>query len=914
MKFLLLHHHLILLFLFLVQLHLIQPTVNQTVTFTASVSGGTGSYTYSWSGACTGSSSSCSTSFSSAGTYTANLTVTSGSETKSTSCSVTVQAPQPLPTVDLKVNNSDGPISVTLPTTITLTWTSQNASSCTASGSWSGSKSTSGSQSISLSSAGTYTYTLTCTNSSGSSSDSVTVNAQSQPSTTTQTTGEWTQFAHDPQRTSYTNQVVPPPWRWKWSWNGPDANGNPVSGKFRLPRNSQPVTGGGRVYIAAGPRGVFALNEQNGSVVWNVNPGNARIDSTPAYDPEQNALFVLSSNGVLYKLNASNGSLISSFNTGQTIPKAGFIYGGDPNQTLPLPPLIYGEKLIFSAGTKVFALNKNTMTQIWVYDSGGSPVVTPPAYSPSYNRVVVVTQDLYVHAIDGSNGTRVWRVKPTNRVYGDPGERNLNFAQAEFGWPVIAERHGLVFVKYRLDWYALYDPSHPWPADNNLIRNLLINNPHYQALFPLRLTDGSLAFIPNVSHNGWGDGGYLPMGANIVIKQFPDGTEVAYLNIRGRNNVPPDSPSGDSNFGEMVLDDTTIPGLKAGYLRWMQYGNYGWEPYSNNEVPAADEPPYLTMAGNYFLGAHWIAGYAMEIVDRSPSRGSFDNPILTRPLPHIAVVSGPGPCSNYSSYSSSHYIDGNFAACTIDGEWRALRGPGFYIYWNQGKIYDQYWSEFASWVVSNNTVYFLSVDGALVALESSVTVQAPQPLPTVDLKVNNSDGPISVTLPTTITLTWTSQNASSCTASGSWSGSKSTSGSQSISLSSAGTYTYTLTCTNSSGSSSDSVTVNAQSQPSTTTQTTGEWTQFAHDPQRTSYTNQVVPPPWRWKWSWNGPDANGNPVSGKFRLPRNSQPVTGGGRVYIAAGPRGVFALNEQDTNGDKLADVIWNNNQIGNY
>jgi len=44
--------------------------------------------------------------------------------------------------------------------------------------------------------------------------------------------------------------------------------------------------------------------------------------------------------------------------------------------------------------------------------------------------------------------------------------------------------------------------------------------------------------------------------------------------------------------------------------------------------------------------------------------------------------------------------------------------PGFYIYWNQGKIYDQYWSEFASWVVSNNTVYFLSTDGALIALES----------------------------------------------------------------------------------------------------------------------------------------------------------------------------------------------------
>jgi hypothetical protein len=49
---------------------------------------------------------------------------------------------------------------------------------------------------------------------------------------------EWTQHAHDAQRTSYTSQIVPPPWRWKWAWNGPDAQGRVSPGKFRLPRNS----------------------------------------------------------------------------------------------------------------------------------------------------------------------------------------------------------------------------------------------------------------------------------------------------------------------------------------------------------------------------------------------------------------------------------------------------------------------------------------------------------------------------------------------------------------------------------------------------------------------------------------------------------------------------------------------------
>jgi hypothetical protein len=43
---------------------------------------------------------------------------------------------------------------------------------------------------------------------------------------------------------------------------------------------------------------------------------------------------------------------------------------------------------------------------------------------------------------------------------------------------------------------------------------------------------------------------------------------------------------------------------------------------------------------------------------------------------------------------------------------------GFYIYWQQGAVYDQYWTEYAIWTISGDTVYFLSTDGAVVALTS----------------------------------------------------------------------------------------------------------------------------------------------------------------------------------------------------
>ena len=60
----------------------------------------------------------------------------------------------------------------------------------------------------------------------------------------------------------------------------------------------------------------------------------------------------------------------------------------------------------------------------------------------------------------------------------------------------------------------------------------------------------------------------------------------------------------------------------------------------------------------------------------------------------------------------------------------ACSTPGFYIYWNQGYIYDTYWSDYAGWVVSNGTVYFRSGDGAIVALEHAESVPGPTPTPT----------------------------------------------------------------------------------------------------------------------------------------------------------------------------------------
>ena len=515
-------------------------------------------------------------------------------------------------------------------------------------------------------------------------------NSPSGTTSAASSSNEWTQQGHDAQHTSYTDQVVNLPWRWKWAWNGPDASGGVSSGKTTLPRNVQPVTGGGKVYVARGTGGVYALNQSDGSVSWNVSPGGS-IDSTAAYDADTSCVFVTSSNGYLYKLNVSNGGTAGSFNAGSAIST---------------PPCVISDRVFVSAGNNVYAVNKSSMSQIWSY-AAGSAVSTPAAYSPSRDRVIVCTADLYVHAINNNGGGQAWHVKPSPRT----GTSDITFAN---GWPVIAKVHGYVLVKMRLDWNTLWTWS-PWPTDNATIRSNLTGTPDQQALYCLDLDDGSIPFICNIGDGGYGDGGYLPMGPQPAVRKFTDNTETVFTMIRGKSGTSVDG-RWDTNYGEMVLDGTTISGLSAGYIRWINYN--GADNVGGSPTPT-DEQPNISMAGDFLFGGHWMAGEMLQITDRSSSLGSFANPITSGNFRSIVTS------SNTGSFSSTHYTSGN---PTQDGNVRSFPGPGWYIFWNQGTIYDSYWSEYAAWTISNNYVFFRSNDGSIVAFENGNPNTSIQPV------------------------------------------------------------------------------------------------------------------------------------------------------------------------------------------
>ena len=90
----------------------------------------------------------------------------------------------------------------------------------------------------------------------------------------------------------------------------------------------------------------------------------------------------------------------------------------------------------------------------------------------------------------------------------------------------------------------------------------------------------------------------------------------------------------------------------------------------------------------------------------------------------------------------------------------------------------------------------------------------PSPTPTsgsgglpfsVDLKLNNSDGPVIVTAGQTATLSWTINGSMTCTANGAWSGTKTSSGSQSVTIPSTIPGSYGLTCKGVWGITTDTV-------------------------------------------------------------------------------------------------------------
>lgn len=521
---------------------------------------------------------------------------------------------------------------------------------------------------------------------------------------------EWSQLAYDPQRTGYVPTEVPGPWRVKWIWNGPAGGGDagPADDHLRLHKDVQPIAGDGKLYVGHRDGIVRAISEAAGAVAWSSEIGG-EIRNTGAFDPETSSVYFGSTNGQVYRLSAATGQQQAAFSLGGRVMMA--------------PLLVSDTIYIGSTNGAFYALDKITLSQRWVYQAGAA-LWASPAYSANYGGLVIIQVEppnpetaensgpKYIDAIQTSNGARRWRVevnadidpnRPSPPYEPDPDRELTSFADT---YPVVSDANDVVIIRSYLDWDKMHVPSGGAPTTLAEIRNHLIQDPTLQSFFVLELNDGSQRFVAPVMGGAIGNGGdFESIPPQAVVKRLVDGTEVAYLFWRNKQSCS--FPNAcDSR------DDTTIGemDLETGNIRFVQdYKHQG------SMRLHTDEQSSLAMAGNTLFQAHWMTLGAVQIVDRSTGLGnSYSNPIRTIELTPTVNTLAVGACPDREP--ELHFCP---QSISVPGD-GYLNDPGFYIYYSDQPIYDEYWTTpVRSAIISNGTIYWKSVDGVIIALQTT---------------------------------------------------------------------------------------------------------------------------------------------------------------------------------------------------
>lgn len=531
---------------------------------------------------------------------------------------------------------------------------------------------------------------------------------------------EWTQLAHDPQRTGYVPTEVPSPWQLKWIWNGPAGGGDagPASHHLALPKGVQPIFGDGKLYVGHNDGKVRAISEAMGTQVWSSSIGG-EVLNTGAYD--SGSVYFGSTNGGLYRLRASDGQVLEVFNTGGEIVMA---------------PLLIGDTVyIGSTNGTFYALDKTTLTQSWSYSAGAS-LLASPAYSANHGGLVIIlSEDKFVHAIQVSDGSRRWHVAVNADE--DPLRGNTSFADT---YPVVSEVNDTVIVRSYLDWQKMWSPDGGAPSTVEEVRSYLTSNPTLQSFFVLNLDDGAQRFVAPVMVGAIGNGGdFESAPPQAVVKKLADGTEVAYVLWRTRQACIKSWCDGreDTTVGEMDLG--------TGNIRFVQdYKNGG-----TMRLPTDEQGP-LSMAGDSLFHAHWMTLGSVRITDRSSSLGgSYDNPIRTDESTPVLNTLASGSCPNRDS--DNHHCPQDMY---VPGD-SYRNDPGFYVYYYDRRVYDQYWrTPVRSTAISNGTIYWRTVDGAIFALQTEMG-PSPTSIPTPTPSSRKAARPATARTNETITFTIT---------------------------------------------------------------------------------------------------------------------------------------------------------------
>jgi outer membrane protein assembly factor BamB len=154
--------------------------------------------------------------------------------------------------------------------------------------------------------------------------------------------------------------------------------------------NSSPTVVDGVVLVASNEGNVYALDAENGEVIWNKDllPGQM---SSPAV--AYGKVFVATYDGHMYALNAENGDIIWVNKLGAAM---------DINAS----PAIENNEVFIASGNSLFSLDAENGDVTWFYSIENNEIDTSP--SVAYGKVYISSNVGDVYAFHVENGSLAW--------------------------------------------------------------------------------------------------------------------------------------------------------------------------------------------------------------------------------------------------------------------------------------------------------------------------------------------------------------------------------------------------------------------------------------------------------------------------------------------------------------------------
>lgn len=254
---------------------------------------------------------------------------------------------------------------------------------------------------------------------------------------------------------------------------------------------STPVCTDGMVIVPTAGEGLFALDAENGRVVWHALGRETMIGDCLLHD---GALYT-GCDGRMFRINPADGSIEWEFGFGSGQPQG--------------RPTADGNRLVFGAWDRhLYCIDTRSGKELWRWNNGSANVLFSPGHIVpriSRGRVMIVAPDRHMTFIDLETGREIWREK-RRRVRESTGlsdDGTTFYAKTMDGEmvavPVSAE-------SYEELWCA----DAGWGYDHNFCPVAVVGETAYMAnrtgmVAAVNLTDGTVRHVAKLGNSSAND-------------------------------------------------------------------------------------------------------------------------------------------------------------------------------------------------------------------------------------------------------------------------------------------------------------------------------------------------------------------------------------------------------------------------